>query len=146
MECSQWERSHWERSPEYSSSGAVYLWVCSAVSPFTYSASSQIILIVTALSPTITMDMLVIGSGIFQALFLPGNQCRSTKVKSQDCNHLASGPAVGAIEEAQTLGCNQPLHLHAHKATLAKARPTSTSRALMVFSDVLWALSSQSQP
>ena len=64
---------------EYSSSGAVYLWVCSAVSSFSHSASSQIILIFTALSPTITMGMLVIGSGILQALFLPGNQCRSTE-------------------------------------------------------------------
>lgn len=61
------------KSTEYSSSGAVYLWVCSAVSPFTHSASSQIVLIVTALGPTITMDMLVIGSGISQALFSPGN-------------------------------------------------------------------------
>lgn len=133
------------KSTEYSSSGAVYLCVCSAVSPFTHSPSSQIVLIVTALGPTITMDMLVIGSGISQALFSPGNQCRSTEVKSQDCSHLASGPAVGAIKEAQTLGCNQPLHVHAHKATVAKARPTSASRALVVCSDVLWALSSQSQ-
>lgn len=121
-------------STEYSSSGAVYLWICSAVSSFTHSASSQIVLIVTALGTTITMDMLVIGSGISQALFAPGNQCRYTEVKSQDCSHLASGPAVGAIEEAQTLGCNQPQHVHAHKATVAKARPTSASRALVVCS------------
>ena len=38
----------------------------------------------TALSPTLNVGTLVIGLGIFQALFSPGHQCRSTEVRPQD--------------------------------------------------------------
>lgn len=57
----------------------------------------------TALSPTLTVDMPAIGLDDSQALFSPGHQCRSTKVRSQGCSIHAPGPSVGAIEAACTL-------------------------------------------
>lgn len=59
------------KSTEYSSSGAVYL--CALLCHLSPILQVLGVLIVTALGPTITMDMLVIGSSISQALFSPGN-------------------------------------------------------------------------
>jgi len=38
----------------------------------------------TALGPTLTVDMLVVGPSVCQMLFSPGHQHRSIEVRSQD--------------------------------------------------------------
>lgn len=79
------------------------------MSPFTYCASSQIkILLSTPLSPTLTVGMLTIDSGVFQALSSLGHQHRSTEVRSRDCSNHKSRSAVGAACAAQTLSWPNP--------------------------------------
>ena len=51
----------------------------------------------TALGPTLTVGMLVIGPGVSQTLFSQGQQHRSTEFRSQECNNYGSGPAVDAM-------------------------------------------------
>ena len=53
-----------------------------------------------ALSPTLTMDLSVIGPGVSQVLFALGDQWRSTEVSTLHCNIWASGPTVGSMEAA----------------------------------------------
>ena len=67
----------------------------------------------TALRPTLTVGMPAIGPGVFQALFSPDYQHRSTEVRSQDCSNCAPGPAVGAMEAAQILARSSP-HVYVH--------------------------------
>ena len=76
------------------------------------------------------MGMLAIGPGVSKALFSLGLQCRSTKVRSQDCSHRAPAPAGGVTEAPQTLAWPNP-HLYVPtKPTAAKARPVSAAVAL----------------
>ena len=62
----------------------------------------------TVPEPTLIMGMSVIGPGVFQSLFSLGHQCRSTKVRAQDCSIHASGPALRFMEAAQTLALSNP--------------------------------------
>lgn len=57
----------------------------------------------TALDPTLTIYVLVIGPGVSQALFSPGHQCRSIEVRTQGCSICAPGPTVGTMEASETL-------------------------------------------
>lgn len=71
-----------EKPIEYSSSGAIHLWVCSVMSLTVVLNSRSLFL--ALLSPTLTMDMPAIDPAVSQALFLAGHQHRSTKVRSHD--------------------------------------------------------------
>ena len=89
----------------------------------------------TVLDSTLIMAILVIGPGVFQALFALGHQCRSTEVRIQGCSIHAPGPAMGAMESSQSLVWSNP-HIYAPtKPTAAKARPLSAAGAF-VCSDV----------
>ena len=97
-----------------------------------------------ALGPTSFVGVLAIGPGASQALFSPGHQDRSTEVRSKDCSNHAPGPAVGAMEAAQTLAQPSP-HVYAPtKPTAAKVRPVPATGAPVVHSDVPQVLNLQS--
>ena len=95
----------------------------------------------TALSSTLTMSMPAIGPGDSQALFSLGYQCRSTEVTSQDCSRCAPGPAVGAMEAAQSLVWPNPHVYVPTKPIAAKARPVT----LVVYLDVSQVLNLRSR-
>ena len=99
----------------------------------------------TALSPILTVGMLVVGPGVSQALFLPGHQHRYTEVMSQDCGNPGSGPTLGAMGAALTLTWTNLRMYMPTKSTPAKARPISVAGALVVCSDVPQVLSLPSQ-
>lgn len=90
----------------------------------------------TALDPTLTIYVLVIGPGVSQALFSPGHQCRSTEVRTQGCSIHAPGPAMGAVESVQTLAWSKPCVCTHTKATTAKASLLSAVGTLVICSDV----------
>ena len=94
----------------------------------------------TAVSPTLTLGMPADGPGDSQVLFSPGHRCRFIEVRFQDCTSHAPGPAVGAIEAAQTLAWHNPCMYMPTKPTAAKARPVSAAGTLVVYSDVPQAL------
>ena len=98
----------------------------------------------TSLSSTLTVGMLAIGPGVSQALFSPGHQHRSTKVRSKDFSNPVPGPTVGGLGGAQILASSNPHVYVLTKCTGAKARPVSAEGALFSL-DVLQALSLQSQ-
>ena len=92
----------------------------------------------TAVGPTLTVDMPAFGLDDSQALFSPGHQCRSTKVRSQDCSIHAPGPSVGAIEAACTLVWPNSHVYMPTKATAAKPPSSPIPDARVIFlSDVL---------
>ncbi|KAJ8781378.1 hypothetical protein J1605_007818 [Eschrichtius robustus] len=86
------------------------------------------------------MSMPAIGPGDSQAFSL-GYQCRSTEVISQDCSRRAPGPAVGAMEEAQSLVWPNPHVYVPTKPIAAKARPVT----LVVYLDVSQVLNLRSR-
>ena len=93
----------------------------------------------TALGPTLTVGVRALGCSDSQALFSPGHSHRSTEVRSQDCSSRAPGPAVGAMEAAQTLTWPNPHVYVPTKPTAAKARPVPATGALVLL-DVSQAL------
>ena len=95
---------------------------------------------------TVATVMLEICSGVSQALFSPGHQCRSTEVGPRTAIIVPLGlPAVGAMKASQTLAWTN-LHLYVSiKPTDAKARPISAMGALIVSWDILQAPDLQSQ-
>ena len=116
------------------------------MSPFTCCAGSQKYTVVAiALGPASALGMLAISPGVSQALFSQSHQRRPTEVRSQDCSSCASGPAVGAIEAAQTLSWPSPRFHAPTKPTAAKAIPVPAMGAPIVRSDVSQALNLQSQ-
>ena len=88
----------------------------------------------SALGHTLTVGMPAVGPGVFQMLFSPGHQHRSTEVRSWDYSDHGSEPTVGA---AQTLVWPNPSVYMPTKSTAAKARPILAAGALTVCSDVL---------
>ena len=98
----------------------------------------------TALGPTSVVGMLAVGPGASQTLFSQGHQCGSTEVVSQDCSSCTPGPAMGAMEAAQTLAWTNPCVYAPSKPIAAKARPVPATGAPVVRSDVPQALNSQS--
>ena len=99
----------------------------------------------TVLGPALTIGMPAIGPGVSQALFSVGHQHRPAEVRSQDCGSHARGPAVGAMEAAQTLAWpNRHVYVPT-KPTAAKARPISATEALVIHADILQALNLQSR-
>ena len=80
--------------------------------------------------------MLTVGPGDSQALFSPGHWHRST----EDSSSRAPGPALGAMEAAQTLAWPSPHIYVPTKPTAAKARPVPAAGTLVVLSDILQAL------
>ena len=71
-----------------------------------------------------------IGPDVSQALFSPGHQHRSTKVRLQNYISHAPGSAVGAVGLGQTLAWTRP---HGYMPTNAKARLVLATGAV-----VLW--------
>ena len=131
------ENSHWERSH-----CVVLLWSCSPVNvlccvPFRLLCRlTKYTVAGTALRPTLTAGMPAIGLVDSQELFSPGHWCRSTEVRSQDCSSRSPGPAVGAVEAAQTLAWPSPHMYVSTEPTAAKARSVPAAGALAVLSDV----------
>ena len=106
---------------------------------------SDYTVVCAALSPTLTVDIPAIGHGVSQALFSPDHQCRSTEVMSQNCTNHGSGPIMDAMQAAQTLAWPNSHVYVPIKAIAGKARPVLAVGALIVRSDVLQALTLQSQ-
>ena len=105
---------------------------------------SEYTVIGTAFSPTSTTGMLAVHPGTSQALFSQCHQRRSTEVRSQDCSSRAPGPAVGAMEAAQTLARPSLLVYTPTMPIAAKARHVPAMGAPVFCSDVLQALNLQS--
>lgn len=89
----------------------------------------------TALDPTLTIYVLVIGPGVSQALFSLVHQCKSTEVRTQDCNIHAPGPTTGFMEAVQTLAWSNFCVYLPRKPTASQARPVLGAGALVVPSD-----------
>lgn len=78
-----------------------------------------------------------------QRLYSPGNKHSFSEVRSSDFSNHGSGPALGAIRKGQTLAWPN-LHLHVPtKSTVAQTRPIFGVEALIVNSDVQYALTLQ---
>ena len=103
-----WNAPTGRGATECSSTGAVQLSVLFCVTFHLLCILTKYTVVDTALGPTSTLGMLAVVPGVSQKLFPQGHQCRSTEVRSQDCSSRAPGPAVGAMEAAQTLARPSP--------------------------------------
>lgn len=88
-----WEYLTGREATEYSSSGAIHLWVCSVVSPFTCSELSDYTVVGSALGSVLTVSMLVIVPVSLRCCFH----------QSSRVDPLKSGPRIAVIMDLDPL-------------------------------------------